>query len=90
MIRVINHGGPGRFCFVREADWPMASFKTAVEPEATRIGAFTVWPTIFEILEKEERDLIIQFEPDKSSARAARVSTRKNYYLHVIIVKPKK
>ena len=67
LIRVINHGGPGRFCFVREADWPMASFKTAVEPEATRVGAFTVWPTIFEILEKEERDLIIQFEPDKSS-----------------------
>jgi len=63
LIRVVNHGGPGRFCFVREADWPMANFKTAVEPEATRIGAFTVWPTIFEILEGDERDLIVQFEP---------------------------
>ena len=38
LIRIINHGGPGRFCFVRETDWPMASFKTAVEPE---VGCFS-------------------------------------------------
>ena len=38
-------------------------YKTAVEPEATKIGPFTVWPTIFEILEGHERDLIVQFEP---------------------------
>ena len=31
LIRVINHGGPGRFCFVREADWPMANFKDKFE-----------------------------------------------------------
>ena len=63
LIRVRNHGGPGKFCFVREPDWPTANFKTAVEPDGAKIGPFTVWPAIFEIFEGGERDVIVQFEP---------------------------
>jgi len=49
LIRIINQGGKGKFCFVRKEDWPAANFKNAVNPGSTNIGPFTIWPSLFEI-----------------------------------------
>ena len=63
IIRVINHGGPGKFCFIRKEDWPAANFRNAVSPGTTSLGAFTVWPSMFEMKNGEERDLVVHFNP---------------------------
>ena len=62
-IRIQNQGGPGKFCFVKQDDWPAANFRNAVTPHSTTIGPFTIWPSMFEIQTGEERDLVIQFAP---------------------------
>lgn len=49
LIRIVNQGGPGKFCFVRKDDWPAANFRNAVKPGSTNVGPFTIWPSMFEI-----------------------------------------
>lgn len=63
LSRIINQGGHGKFCFVRQSDWPAANFKTAIDPGSCKIGPFTIWPSMFELEPNGEKDLIIQFDP---------------------------
>ena len=63
LSRIINQGGRGKFCFVRQSDWPAANFKTAIDPGSCKIGPFTIWPSMFELEPNGEKDLIIQFDP---------------------------
>ena len=63
IIRIVNHGGPGKFCFVRKDEWPSANFRNSVTPGSTTLGPFTIWPSIFEINSGEERNLVVNFNP---------------------------